>query len=144
MGAGLTLISFAGKKKNFKQTGMARLDTCDLMDLVGCVDNRRDEPEDVSFAWIEPVDNDDNWMLEQVVTEKDLFSPDEILVSLDWIQKLVDAGDSAIRDACAAQSREPYTLAVFQKHFGYDINQIRTLCTQAKARGDRIATFAVP
>lgn len=145
MGSSWCIASFSGRKKaDFKTTGTVFLDSSRLSWLIESVDNRRDEPEDLTFGWIEPVDYEEGEPFEQAISVNNLFSPERVLASLDWLMKLADAGDSAIQEECAEYSREPYSPKVFRAEFGYDIDQVRSLCTQARARGDRIATFIVP
>jgi hypothetical protein len=139
MGSSLAIVSFAGSKKGELRTGRTLyFDTPRLARLLEDVDFRGDEPEDVSFAWIERVDYEDGEPFEQAARPDDLFAPEEIIASLNWLVKLGEAGE-------VPKFNDPgnYTPEEFHQEWKYEIDQVRSLCVEAIAKGERIATFAV-
>jgi hypothetical protein len=145
MGVSCCLASFSGDDETgFMQTGRVFLDTRLLEDLAEAVDNRREEPDDVTFAWVRSTDYEEGQPFEAELSGGDLFAPGEVLPSLRYLKQLGEAGDPDVRKIILDGDDEgEYSLEVFQRAIGNELDRLVAFCEKAGTRGDRVALFSV-
>ena len=120
------------------QTRYAFFDT-ELTDAIEGIDNRRDEPDDVSFQWIAPLDYEEGHPFAEDLHADTLWDPAEILTSLAWFSKLGAAGEVA-----TMHPRVNYSAEEFRREFNHSLDQLRAFCSAAADNGERIGLFVVP
>src|SRR6266550_9468872 len=126
MGVSMAVVSFAvAADGTLSQTRQVQCDTMNLATAIEDIDNRGDEPDDVHFAWIEPLDHEQGHPFAESLEADHLWDPADILTSLAWISKLGAEGEVKLDG------------------ISFDFDQVRTLCSFAAAHGERIGVFIV-
>jgi hypothetical protein len=126
MGVSMAVVSFAvAADGTLSQTRQVHCDTTNLAMAIEDIDNRGDEPDDVHFAWIDPLDYEQGLPFAENLDANRLWDPADILTSLAWISKLGAEGEVKMND------------------ISFDFDQVRTLCSFAAAHGERIGVFLV-
>jgi hypothetical protein len=140
VGVSVAIVSFAiAADGALTQARHLFFDSDTLGDLIGQVENRRDEPEDVNFGWIESIDYEEGHPFEEDVEADQLWDPAEILTSLAWLATLGARGDVP-----KFESRGNFTAEEFRREFGSEIDRVRALCSTAAENGERVGVFTVP
>ena len=140
MGASMAIVSFAvSADGTLTQARHVSCDTDSLAGLIAQVENRRDEPEDVNFGWIESIDYEEGHPFEEDLEADQLWDPAEILTSLAWLSTLGARGDVPKMYASGH-----YTAEEFRREFGYDLDRVHALCSTAAENDERVGVFFVP
>jgi hypothetical protein len=145
MGVSLCLASFSGDNvTGLTQTGRMFLETRILEELVEAVDNRREEPEGVSFGWVQAIDYEEGQPFEAGLSDADLWTAGEVLPGLRYLKQLGETGDPDVREIVLdGEDEGAYSVEVYQRAIGNDLDRLTTFFEHAGTRGDRVGLFVV-
>lgn len=115
-------------------------DTPFIREFASAVAGRLDQPEDSSLDWVEAVDYG-----EKPIVVEACLSPDEVLRGLAWLEQLAAQGDPTTSELWRrSRQSDPYSREAFLARIAPDVRGMRTLCANAKARGDLVVAVVVP